>query len=281
MRPADYARRYAEIWTPEFSVTGGTPKLVGGGGVLTPALSYCNLNFKNAAGNSVGDRLAFKDHLLGFFGQRRGEASSGITYNKASGYSLRGSNRPIIDCPKSAFMASFSGKASPERLADVVQFIAYWRAWKTHIEGKTVSPVSNIVRDYLGTDCNGFIGNYLRTKFPGVAVTPSTTEESFSTAGPRKTTIHALRTDDVLVWEGFHHVSLVHDVRVKSATEAELDIAESRGKDHGGAQLSYWRIAPRVDDKSKKVIDGQFTVFAAGGGGKRGHVVAAVRVTGT
>ena len=85
MTPSEYVVRYHHVWTPLFRESGDGTELYGSGGVLTPVLQYCNLRYTNKAGKRPSERLEFKDHLLQFFGARRSESKSGITYSKGEG----------------------------------------------------------------------------------------------------------------------------------------------------------------------------------------------------
>ncbi len=243
MMPMDYVLKYHHLWAVDFKPKAGGSGLQGSTAYMTPVLQYLNLRYTNHAGKTPSERLAFKDHLLGFFKARAGESGSGVTYASTAGYSLSCSSHPVKDFPKSAFMACFSGKGSPERLWSMIQLISYWRAYKTHIEGKGgVAQVAEIVDKYLGVDCNGFIGNFLRAKYAGVKVGPSTKERDFRNGAVFRSAPPELRAQDVLVFTGFHHVSIIDRVLSASSKEAQCMICESRGKDYGGPQMNVYTI---------------------------------------
>jgi hypothetical protein len=242
MVPMEYVLKYHHLWAVDFQPKSGGG-LQGGGAYMTPVLQYSNLKYTNAAGKTPSERLDFKDHLLGFFKARAAQAGSGVTYAKEAGYSLSCSPHPVRDFPKAAIMASFSGKGSPEMLWSMSQLISYWRAYKTHIEGKSgVAMVAEIVDKYLGADCNGFVGNFLRAKYAGIKVGPSTPEGNFRTGGVYRKSPTELRAEDVIVFSGLHHVSIIDRVISATSSEARCIICESRGKDHGGPQLNAYTI---------------------------------------
>jgi hypothetical protein len=239
----DYVLKYHHLWAVDFKPSATGSPLRGAGAFATPVLRYSNLKYTNAAGKTPSERLAFKDHLLGFFKQRAAESGSGVTYAKEGGYTLSCSSYPVRDFPKSSFMASFSGKGSPETLWSMIQLISYWRAYKAHVEGNMgVAMVSEIVDKYLGADCNGFVGNFLRAKFAGVKVGPSTPESNFRTGGVYRKSPTELRAEDVIVFGGFHHVAIIDRVISTTSSEAQCVICESRSKAHGGPQLNYFPI---------------------------------------
>lgn len=243
MVPTDYVLKYHHLWAADFKPKSGGSGLQSSGAYVTPVLQYSNLKYTNAAGKSPSERLAFKDHLLGCFKARAGEAGSGVTYTKEGGYTLSCSAYPVTEFSKASFMASFSGKASPDKLWKMIQLISYWRAYRVHVEKKTgVAVVAEIVDKYLGVDCNGFVGNFLRDKFAGVKVGPSTPESDFRTGGVYRTSPTELRAEDVIVFGGFHHVAIIDRVVSANSSEAGCIICESRSKAHGGPQLNYFPI---------------------------------------
>ncbi|MEW5975791.1 MAG: hypothetical protein AB1898_08290 [Acidobacteriota bacterium] len=270
-----YVKQYHNLWTPEFLLSGA--QLKSAGALWTPVYQYLNAKYKNKAGKTPSERLEYKDHLLGFFKARAGEAGSGVTYSEGGGYNLA-SFYPVHEFPKSSFMASFSGKGSPQMLSDIIQLISYWRSYKKLKQGVNVSPVAEIADKYLGVDCNGFVGHYLRTKFAGVSVKPSTTEKSFSQSGPRRGYAIEIQADDVLVFDGFHHVAVVNSVAKKTPEWAECMVCESRSKDNGGPQANVWRI--EVKKSTAGLMSGYFMLKHLNGS-VREDLHSIVRVWGT
>ena len=52
-----------------------------------------------------------------------------------------------------------------------------WSGAVGWISVKEVATVPEIVAKYLGTDCNGFVGNYIARKFPDINVEPDNPAE--------------------------------------------------------------------------------------------------------
>jgi hypothetical protein len=175
-------------------------------------------------------------------------------YSKGEGYSLTNSGYPIYEFPKSAFMACFSGKASPARLCAMSQLISYWRGYKILKEGKDIGTVAEVVDKYLGVDCNGFIGNYLREKYAGITVGPSSTEYTFKVEGVQRASPMDFRADDVIVFDGFHHVAIIDSVSERTKDHATCLVCESRSKDHGGPQMRWYNLHAK---KGKYGINGR------------------------
>lgn len=261
LTPYLYVKRYHQLWTPQFVPWANEAGFYGLGAIQTPVKQYCNRKYTNAAGKTPSERFKLKDTLLGFFKARAKDDDSGVSYDKGDGYSLSASLtvKPIYDFRRQSFMTCFGGKASPEMLGDMIQLIAYWRYWRIHKNGKSVAPMPFIVSDYLGVDCNGFIGNYLRAKYAGNSLRPGSPEREFHSKGKktRRTRFQDIRPDDVIVFEGFHHVSLVQEVVDWGEDWAVVELCESRSKAHGGPQCSYEEITWQKD-KHKKPVVGAF-----------------------
>jgi len=258
LTPFLYVKKYHQLWTPQFMPWFTDAGFYGVGAIQTPVKEYCNLKYKNAAGNTPSERLALKDALLRFFKARAKEDDSGISYNKGDGYSLSASLtvKPIYDFPRRSFMSCFSGKGSPEMLGDMIQLIAYWRYWRINKDNKSVVPVPFIVSDYLGVDCNGFVGHYLRAKYAGNSLGPSDKEYTYHARGKktRRTRFQDIRPDDVIVFEGYHHVAIVQEVVDWGEDWAVVELCESRSKNHGGPQWSYEEINWKKDKHGKTVV---------------------------
>lgn len=261
--PFLYVKQYHNVWTPVF-VPWVTPSgFYGIAPVQTPVKEYCNSRYTNKAGKTPSERLKFKDDLLGFFRQRSKEADSGIVYSKGDGYSLSSSVtvKPVFDLPKSAFIAGVNGKAGPETLAGVIQFIAYWHRYQTVVEKRNIAPIPTIVSTYLGADCNGFVGNYLQSKYKGCTLGPSNTEKTYHSRGKgnRRNKPSEIRMDDVIVRGDFGHVILVQEVIDFGDDWAVIEICESRSKNYGGPQWSIEEINLKKDKKGK-VVPGEWTM---------------------
>jgi hypothetical protein len=246
LNPFLYVKRYHELWTPQFMSWFNDGGFYGVGAIHTPVKEYCNNRYTNAAGNTPSERLKFKDALLRFFKARAKEDDTGINYAKGDGFSLSSSYtvKPIYDFPSASFMASFCGKSSPEALGDMIQFISYWRYWQINKKNKSVAPMPFIVSDYLGVDCNGFIGNYLRAKYAGNSLGPSSTEYTYHRKGKktRRTRFRDIRMDDVIVFSGYHHVAIIQELIDWGEDWAVVEVCESRSKNHGGPQWSNEEI---------------------------------------
>lgn len=259
--PFLYMKQYHELWTPQFIPWFTDAGFYGIGAIQTPVKEYCNARYTNKAGKTPSERREFKDTLLRFFKKMAKEPGSGVSYSKGDGYSLSPSvtMKPIYDFPRAQFNYGVCGKASPEKLADMIQFIAYWRRHMTDVEGKTVPAVPTIVSSYLGADCNGFIGNYLQSKYKGCSLGPSNTEKTYHNRSKsyRRNRLRDVRMDDVIVFGDFGHVAIVQEVYDWGDDWAVVEVCESRSKNHGGPQWSIEEITVKKD-KFGKLKPGQY-----------------------
>lgn len=256
MTAADYVKQYHDIVVPKFALAEGPWRLFGGGSVAAPVTEYCNALHAMYSGKSFKDRWKFYEELVRFFRDKRAkEESSGITWGNGPG--LVNSWAPISGFNRSDMQASFEGKAPPAKLAQTIQLISYWASYRALVDGVATQTVPELVNDYLGMDCNGFVGNYLREKFANAKCKPSTPEEQYMVWGKyggviRKSTAD-LAIDDVIVFEG--HIAIISKVVLATSKEALVEISESRTRKMalGGPQTNSWYI--RYKDGAFDILD--------------------------
>jgi hypothetical protein len=104
------------------------------------------------------------------------------------------------------------------------------------------------VSKYLGVDCNGFVGNYIARKFPGIGAGPNNPEETFlskakKAGGVIRKSPNELQADDIIIYEG--HISIVDSVISRSADHAMCNVSESRsaGSKNGGPRTNLLKMS--------------------------------------
>jgi hypothetical protein len=125
--------------------------------------------------------------------------------------------------PIARLRKAFLGKGSPGAIQDVFLAASY-----CGLVGPTT--VQNYADKYLGTDCNGFAGNYFR-------LDPNTDIASYDQN--RRTDVKAIRPRDVVVFlssgNEHKHIALIDSVR-GTASAVQLVLVHSRGENAGGVQ---------------------------------------------
>jgi hypothetical protein len=253
---ADYVKQYHNITVPKFTPVEGPWRMFGGGFVATPVTEYCNTLHSMFTGKSFKERWNFYEELVRFFRDKMAkDETSGVTWG--SGPSLVNSWAPISGFKKSDMQASFEGKAPPAKLAQTIQLISYWASYRGVVDGVSTQTVPELVNDYLGMDCNGFVGNYLKQKFSSVKCKATTPEEQYLVWGKyggviRKGT-EELAMDDVIVFKG--HIAVINKVILATKKDALVEISESRTrkKRKGGPQTNSWNI--RYKDGAFDILD--------------------------
>jgi hypothetical protein len=240
----DFVRQYHHLTVPEFQLRPfGPTELFGANSRSAPVREYSNSRFSSRHGLSYAERLKLKDLLLYTFLPRMTKKSekSGV-FKNASGYSFHNSAVPIRDMPAKTFQRVFGGKGSPVEMAQVIQIINFWRGYLTLLEGKEVPELNLIVEQYLGMDCNGFVGNYLMAKYPGLGVDPNNPEEIYHNKAKKngviRKSIQDLKEDDILIFDG--HIAIISRVLAKASNSAMVAVSESRTRHqvHGGPQTN-------------------------------------------
>lgn len=242
----DFVRQYHAIQVPEFIPNGGPTTLYGVGAVDAPVREYSNVLYPSRHGVSYSERMDVKNLLLfDFFPKRAKDEKSGI-YKYGSDYVLNCSNRPVQGFAKKSFMTAFAGKGSPALLADFIQLFNYWRGYMLRVKGKKVNEIAFLVEQYLGTDCNGFVGNYLAHKFPHLGVDPNNPEETYHNkakkGGVIRKSLAEIAEDDIVIFKG--HIGIISSVLSRSDSTAIVRFSESRSRHikHGGPQTNSLKL---------------------------------------
>lgn len=242
----DFVRMYHAIQTPEFIPNGGPTKLYGVGAVDAPVREYSNVRFPSRHGVSYSERMEVKNLLLfDFFPKRVKEPDSGVI-QYGSEFVLSCSNRPVQGFAKKSFMTGFAGKGSPALLQDLIQLFNYWRGYMLRVKGKKVNEIAFLVEQYLGTDCNGFVGNYLAHKYSHLGVDPNNPEETYHNKAKKGGVIRKglaeVSEDDIVIFEG--HIGIISSVLSRTASTAIVRFSESRSRHikYGGPQTNTLKL---------------------------------------
>lgn len=244
MTAADYVKLYHGINVPKFTQQESQWVLFGGGFIATPVTEYSNALHTMYSGKSFSDRWDFYEDLINFCKARGKEKDSGVKWS--NGPNIVCSWLPMHGFTRKNMQDSIEGKAAPAVLTQMIQVVSYWVSYQSLIEGETMSTVPQYVSDYLGVDCNGFVGNYLKAKYPGVKCKHSTPEEQYLVWGKYGGVIRKspadLAADDVIVFDG--HIAVINKVILATEKEALVEVSESRTRKmkKGGPQTNTWWI---------------------------------------
>jgi hypothetical protein len=144
-------------------------------------------------------------------------------------------------------MSVAAGKANPdqmERFLSMVEFVikenpsalktAFPKILKGGIEGMLNDPERG--KNYIGLDCNGFVGNWMIAAGYGPGVSPSSSIGSWPNRGVRKT-LDEVQSYDVAALQDNQHIVCLDRV-YRDGDKVLADIAQSTGRDGniGGPQ---------------------------------------------
>jgi hypothetical protein len=165
----------------------------------------------------------------------------------ASQYEIDGWVFPIARLRK-----AFVGKGSPGAIQDV--FLA--ASYRGLVGPMTVQDYAD---KYLGTDCNGFVGNYF-------GLDPNTDIASYDQN--RRTDVKALRPRDVVVFVSsaneHKHIAVVDSVG-GTASAVRLVLVHSRGENAGGVQSESVTKTFKTDRQGHIYFEGPL--------GRHGYIV--------
>lgn len=144
----------------------------------------------------------------------------------------------------------FDGKGSPDQISRALTFAADLGVVSEMLKRSYPSTQADVQRfadKYIGMDCNGFVGNYLKASGIG-DLGPSSDVYKFAPAARRKKRLEDVRAGDVLVWmkteSSASHVAIIDSVLIEHRDNGQLKaleciIVESCGssRDTSSAQL--------------------------------------------
>ena len=272
MTAEEFVQKYHDMTVPDFVPnTGGTSgcPVVGSRIIRAPVDEYCNTRFSNYYGKSHSKRWELRKTLIHFCEAQVADPDTPL-YQIGAGYTLANSFPPLAYCDKTMIDDSFYGKGSPEMLWSTIHLLSYWRGWQRYVDGvATIAPVDDIVDKYLGMDCNGFVGNYLKAKYSDFRLGSRTPEEDyFYNRASVRNDVEEVQPDDVVLmlheegsekidWKAADlikelsaqrflvgHIAVISRVLSASGNTAQIVLCESRTrrKQNGGPQSNTWTL---------------------------------------
>ena len=283
-----FVTAYHNIAVPRYRVSAGKIERTADT-ITVPVREYANTRLTNRAGNAPLVRLGLKDILLFQLpGMLKGHLD---VDSRDRTLTIRKDGATLLSVGWGEVNASFNGKGSPRMMARTIELLQILIVLCDEILGRSVvrikigktgekeshdyaiEDLQTMVDDYLGVDCNGFTGLYLKAKFPKLSVTSQTTEEAYvSREAHNRKTVADIKADDIAVFNdgSYHHVAMVGAVQRYLPSEALVILSESRSSRivHGGPQSNFWRVRQQEVAKGKdkgKPVEGKFDVVGRGG----------------
>jgi hypothetical protein len=233
LNPTDVLKRYKNI-----KVT------VEGGATVSVAINaYRNNDAKahpTVSGGGTQDALAVKDALLA--------VKSGAILKRCGG--------------PQAYMDVFTGKGSPAAISAVMTcFVDYGGTFaKLHQKGSAPArkcagwladpalgwqeTLQKISDEFLGLDCNGFVGNWLAACEPSFKLgAQHGPQQFFQKKQQTRSAVDEIQYWDVVVWANFSHVAVIDD---RTSTPGRFNICQSAG---GGPRVNEYAIVPASKDR--------------------------------
>ena len=152
------------------------------------------------------------------------------------------------------------GKGWPEDIALTLSLVARYKLYDKSLDAKL--GVTKYCNDFIGLDCNGFVGNYARAI--GSTLTASTYIGTFAPEAKRRTKLDDVKANDVMVWPDYGHITIIDSIGpVTKAPDGkptrEARVVESTaftglGNGRDGLQNSLYAIRS-VDAQKKFAIE--------------------------
>lgn len=251
MLPAEYVCRYGDIKVAADSETGKSPGRVN-------IHVYRNNGLTGTLGTTkaMGDGGP-KDAIVGKIKEALKVKHCPDTLTKVANVD----NRDIM-VSSHKVVAVYTGKGSPEDISDILWLARHWDlvdvtqtagAPKKHLRADATWTLQHYCDDYVGLDCNGFVGNYVGNIMGKAGYTGNTPIPHYYDAGTVRTKIDDVQALDVMVWPDFGHITIIDSLCPKNA-DGSLNcvVAESTAAFGGGTHVGMYTIKPHKDEKSKK-----------------------------
>src|SRR5262249_17005021 len=126
----------------------------------------------------------------------------------AAGAAVHLNNVEVLRRNRPTMMTVHSGKGSPEEIALALHLVSKYKLYDKKFAGDPPPGVRDYSGNYIGLDCNGFVGNYARAT--GRTKVPNSTIRSYANA--LRTRIEDVKADDVLIWTDYGHMAVIHSI---------------------------------------------------------------------
>jgi hypothetical protein len=173
-----YVQKYHSISVPEYKLQNG--QMYASALVNTPVDEYLNFKYENRFGLPHSERKKLRTAIHDIL-KEHAPMDGKPVYALGKGFKIENSIAPCAYVDFDMLESAFAGKASPETIFACIQAMSYWRGWRMTVEGTPPPSLASLVDMFLGMDCNGFVGNYLKAKYAsnGFKLTPSTPEQDY------------------------------------------------------------------------------------------------------
>lgn len=158
----------------------------------------------------------------------------------------------------SAYVGVFTGKGSPEAIMAVLTFFydysdrfikAFGHAsgprrrvadWLADDNLSWQDTLQNISNEFIGLDCNGFVGNWLAKSDHSLKIGPNTRpRDVYDKRRIQRQSVDTIQGKDVVVWQNFSHIAAI-DWGADSGLP-NFNICQSAG---GGPRINEYKIVP-------------------------------------
>jgi hypothetical protein len=153
------------------------------------------------------------------------------------------------------------GKGSPEEIALALRLVARYKLYDKHLDAKL--GVAKYCNDYIGLDCNGFVGNYAKA-IGSSTLTPSTYIGTFAPPAKRRAKLEDVQANDVMVWPDYGHITIINSIgpvtpgpggkTSRDCVVVESTASSALGNGRDGLQHSTYAIRS-VDAHKKFAIE--------------------------
>jgi len=157
---------------------------------------------------------------------------------------------PIYSLSADATKRVFTGRGSVWEIQSILRIATLMMmSYNTKTDFLGATDLPTFIKWFIGMDCNGFVGNYLRAAVGGDVKLASTVCSSLA-AGTKRSKAEEIREGDFIYYDRkTDHISIVGTVKSTPDKDGYIhcNICEARSYDFGGVQILPWKIKRNGD----------------------------------
>jgi hypothetical protein len=145
---------------------------------------------------------------------------------------------PPVHTTLGAIARVFGGKGSPGEIRDVLVIASLWMTTSPQILATAgVTDLPGFAQRYIGVDCNGFVGTYLRANYPQTHFGPEFYIPAVSAHSRACATLSDVDSLCLIISQGLGHVSIIGAIFSRTDSQIDCNQCQSRSPALGGPHL--------------------------------------------
>jgi hypothetical protein len=141
---------------------------------------------------------------------------------------------PPLNTTTGTIARVFAGKGTPDQIRDVLRLVSLWQSTQGPGHADPTYELRRFAHEFMGVDCNGFVGTYLRSQFPMSPLGPEFDIGSVHSYAHERFSLGDIQPVDLVVSHGAGHVAIIGSIVSQSENEVRCMLCQSRSPNQGG-----------------------------------------------